>query len=75
MVNKAHTVHRIKGTIRITKKILFYISDSEKIINYLLGYLVISDVVTDRLIPQVTLTAVFRCSPQHQLPSFLLIHF
>lgn len=40
----------------------------------LLRYLVFGDVVTHRLLPQVTLTAVFRYTSQHQLPPLLLVH-
>lgn len=40
----------------------------------LLRYLVFGDVVTHRLLPQVTLTAVCRYTSQHQLPPLLLVH-
>lgn len=40
----------------------------------LLRYLVFGDVVAHRLLPQVTLTAVFRYTSQYQLLPLLLIH-
>lgn len=40
----------------------------------LLRYLVFGDIVAHRLLPQVTLTAVFRYTSQHHLPPLLLVH-
>lgn len=42
---------------------------------HLLRYLIVSDVVPDRPLPQETLTAMLRYSSQHQLAPLLLIRF
>lgn len=53
---------------------LFCDASDKKIVTHLFWYLVICDVITDRIVPQVTLTAAFRHASQHQLPPLLLVH-